>query len=329
MAKLKKTSNSVGKMWLLAALLFIWGSTASYAHAGQQIEVKTHHVLIKEVEENILEVREIMLFENQGETQVATIPLSQNHINFTVDDEIKNDVHMVEGQQGITMEVSIPAGEYKLDFIYGLEAISGAKYLLDKQILYPTGELYFLMPDQLQLMGDRVVYVGDSPMGNINFSYYYWEHPEPGQQFSLVVNKGQSTSGGEPAPSNLERGYDGKTAFHSPGHIRFWNKSPLGGLEPHLFLAVLVVGMASGAIIYFKKRSGPGSDANSAVNYPDKELEKLLTKEKVLLAKIAEANRQLQQEELDQETHDQVVKVYKQKLTEVKIDIKLLDKNQQ
>lgn len=326
------------------ALLMMLKTTDVAAVPPEQIQIEVHHLLIKEADQGVLEVREIARVNNTG-SEIATDPnrpleeqamlefhLPAGYTDFQVNDGLDEDRQMVKTDTGWAIAGNIPAGTLVVDFQYHISEIPGAKYMFQKEILYPTEEINFLSPEWITLMGENLHFAGVTNMGATRFNYYYYESPQVGAEMTIVVRVAQQTgAGGEQAQqqpqNNLERGYT-NTGFHSPAHIRFWNKSPFSGIEPHLFLAVVIIGMLALLYITVKKLWSHKQD-EERTQYPagqDKELTKLLTKEQVLLNKIVEAQEQLDKDEIDQDTFDQLVKVYKQKLVEVRVSIKLLEK---
>ncbi|MDW7674723.1 MAG: hypothetical protein SCK28_09325 [Bacillota bacterium] len=320
-------------MTLLITTILLLGVTGiGYAYPSDQVSIDVHHILLKLVEDNKLEVREIIKFNNAGDvievdTSLPTeeqptlrVSLPKYFDELIIGEGANTNEELQQLEIGMGIIKDIPPGEYKLDLLYNLLMSGGDKFVIDKQIIYNTESFYILAPENILVMGEGVVLAGNAPMGDTNYSQYFIENTVPGTELSIVAVKGEAPN----SSSFLNMGYS-NTAFHSPGHIRFWNNSPFRGVEPHLFMLVLVGGLAIGLIVYIKKWKDNKSFANNGQNNnDDKEFKVLLAKQKILLEKIQEAKEQLDRNEIDQDAYEKMLVLYKEKLTKVKVKLKML-----
>lgn len=305
---------------IFSALLLLLAVMGAQASAEEQIEIEVHHLLIREVGEG-LEVREIITIQNSGEeiepteenpeTLRISLPFSYTTLVFNAGVETEDDFEATG--DGLALLVPIEPGEINLDFTYILKP-HNQNYVLDKEIYYPTESIHFLLTEGLTMTDENLVHGGLLTMGEIVVNQYSWEEPAPGERFMSIISREEAESTGA-----LERGYS-SDGFHSEAHLRFWRMSPFSGVEPHLFLLVLVA--IIGAAVYFTVKYTKKSDKTNQDEGNTDQVKQLEAKQQILLRKLADLKRQHQAGEIDDDRLEKLTKAYKEKLKEVKIQLK-------
>jgi hypothetical protein len=320
---------------LTAVLLVLIALPTGGAEANQKLEIELHHIVISEAN-GLLEVREIINVVNKGSEPVVvdrTLPEEEQYTfqvlmpygtaNVAFPEEIDKDNDITSTNTGFAYTIPLEPGITELDFFYTVEPHNGNQFLLSREVLYPTKNLFIITRGGVGLSGSKMVYVGTTDMGKEVVYQYYWEKPTVGEDMVFIAGKnvavdGKVSSGGD---SNLERGY--RASFHSAGHIRFWYTSPFAGIEPHLFLAVFFSILTAGTYFYIKGRNKEEEEVKAQQD-DEAKFQELLDRQATLLAKLAEAEKKHREGELSQEEYEKLHGMHREKLVKVKLQLKLL-----
>ncbi len=311
------------RTWRLAILLVLILIGSLPAHAVPSgIEIDLQHFLLRSGADGGLDVKEqIILVNLDGEIPAGagrvSFDLPKGATNVQVADKNKDGVVVRDGKVVVTGPV--PTGESNYGFSYTIPAGGAPHFLLNLKAAYLTDVMYFLVPaNSFIVTGEGLLDGGIQEMGPMQFQLYVLEGVQPGEEFNLVVTPVAGTatggSGGSvtvPPPR--------ASMFHNPGHIRFWMQSPFRRIDAHLFLGIVVLIPVSILVYYLRNRkqqrrkilSGPAKMEEEA-------FQRLLAKEKVLLAKLGDLEIQQQSGAVNQEEYTRLREAYKTKLVEVK-----------
>ncbi|MBS4026577.1 MAG: hypothetical protein KGZ96_13050 [Clostridia bacterium] len=316
-------------------LLVLIALPAWEADANQNLEIELHHMIISEAN-GLLEVREIITVLNKDDQPVVvdkTLPEKEQYtfkvilpygtatLNFPEKFDMGNDIIGTDTEFFFT--IPLEPGITELDFFYTVRPQNGAQFLLNKEILYPTKSLFIITRGGVGLSGSQMVYVGPTHIGNEGAQQYYWEKPTVGEDIIFIAGKNVAVDGkiSSDTNSSLDRGY--RASFHSAGHVRFWYTSPFSKIEPHLFLVVFLSILTFGTYFFIRGRSKEDQDTKVHCNDETK-FQDLLDRQMELLAKLAEVEKKHRSGEISQEKYNKQYVMYKEKLINVKLQLKLL-----
>jgi uncharacterized membrane protein len=119
--------------------------------------------------------------------------------------------------------------------------------------------------------------------------------------------------------NRVNQGYDG---FHNPGHIRFWENSPLSNFNPHLVTFVFIVLIVFSIVYYFYRWHIDEKKNVQQSSQEDDVFIRLYKEESLLKKKLAEIQLALDDGEISEDEFIKRRDIYKKKLINVKLKIK-------
>jgi len=309
-------------LWLFILLVIInFSSTQAFkAQASENVKVKEQLVLINHVGEQF-EIKELYQFSNEGdqsiqEDLIINLPEGADNIYLSKKDfsdeektiELDSNSYTVKDNK-ITISENINAGQsISLLVFYTIENIDTSRTLN-----YPTDKLYVFVPMGLNMESDLLHTLGIEVLDEVHFQVFGNHSLNKGESFLLSV---KSSTVNE----KVTKEYMGSTGFHSASHLTRWANSPLANTNPHLwilFLILLGIGLLLFTLFLLRKKE-PGKPQD--ISY-------LLAKEERLLRKIRDLDLSRKNEEIDEETYQELRKQYKQLLIKVKLRINSLEEN--
>ncbi|WP_143288755.1 hypothetical protein [Calderihabitans maritimus] len=284
--------------------------------------IEVDHLYLIPVEEGKLQVGERVVFTNPGqdtiEGRTVKFDLPEGYSELQYVEGIDRDATEVTDNQ-LTVTRDFAPGQATLGIKYLLTSTT-PHYVLKKSFDYPTNVFYIVTaPEGVEVTGDKIVDAGITSLGDQDYRFYVAENLVPGEAIDLRVTVGVPTGGGGgsviPSSSSMK--------FHSPAHIRFWRESPFRGMNPHLFLVIVILlptGFAAYGIYRWRTQKAELENVD-----PEEELfQKLLAKQKSLLEKIKELEEQFSDGKIDEETYKELRDAYKRRLVNVKLKLKKL-----
>ncbi|MFZ5945860.1 MAG: hypothetical protein ACOYVD_17345 [Bacillota bacterium] len=310
-------------LWLFILLVIInFSSTQAFkAEASENVKVKEQLVLINHVDEQF-EIKELYQFSNEGdqsiqEDLIINIPEGAKNLFISKQDlgdnektvELDSKNYTVKGNI-ITINENLNAGQsISLLVFYTIENIDTLRTLN-----YLTDKLYVFVPMGLNMESDLLHNLGIEVLDEVHFQVFGNHSLDKDESFLLKINSTTVNS------EKVTKEYMGSTGFHSASHLTRWANSPLVNTNPHLWLLFLVL-LGLGFILFTlfllrKKESSKPQD----ISY-------LMAKEERLLRKIRDLDLSRKNEEINEETYQELRKQYKQLLIKVKLRINSLEEN--
>ncbi|KKM11281.1 hypothetical protein SY88_09440 [Clostridiales bacterium PH28_bin88] len=311
-----KRKTSLFLVFFLLSLLVTVGTVQ--AAPEETISVSMHHYILQPGSKGMLDVKEIVVVNNQG----AEIAAGAGKVKFVLPEGYQDLIfaggteQLVEAKgQELVVTAAVPKGESTYRFGYLLPAGAAPHFILKHRLPYPTETLFVLTPLQgVSVSSTKLVDGGVSQEQQARI--YMADNLPAGEQVDMVVTLGAGAAAGgvtQPPPN---------PKFHNPGHIRLWYQSPFKGINAHLFM-VMVIGVPLAGLIYYVFKRRQMGDALKAKGDPEEEMfHRLMAREKVLLQKIGELDEKRANQEVDEDTYRQLREAYKKKLVNVKAQLK-------
>lgn len=294
-------------------LLFITGVSAA------EVQVEVNHLTLGLTQEGDLLVRERYMLEVTGEGDLA-FPLPPDAVEVQVGEGLEGI--RAEVQEGkLVLHLDQGGGEEPLsvNFDYFVETEAGIPhFFLEREFFYDTPTFFVLVPaGQLRIVSDQLQNQGVMPMGETSLMIYAGSFAA-GDTLKMTVVP--DTLGGETVPGTVER--ESTPPFHPEGHVQRWEESALRGIEPHLFLAV-VIGVPVGLLVwYLVKRRRASEGAKTDAEREEEVFQRYLVREKFLKEKLLELEKKKAEGAIDEADYTQQLELYKKKLLEVKAKLK-------
>jgi len=307
-------------LWILILFFLIsFSSTATFwAQENGKVKVEEQLILINN-SDGQFEIKELYQFTNKGEESLQEdliINLPEGAANIYISKkefgdkektlELDSKKYTIKDNQ-ITITEKISGGQStSLLVFYTIENLQTLRTLN-----YPTDQIYVLVPLGLNLESDLLHSSGIKVLDEVHFQVFGNHDLKKGEEFLLRIIS--SASEGE----KVTKEYMNTTGFHGVAHLNRWTNSPLANTNPHLWLAFLfLLGLGLLFFTLFLLRS-KGDKKTQDIVY-------LIAKQQRLLGKIRDLDLKRKNEEIDQETHEELRKQYKQLLIKVKLRIKSL-----
>ena len=309
-------------LWILILFVIIsFNSTVAFkAQANENVKVKEQLVLINHVDEQF-EVKELYQFINTGdesiqEDLIINLPEGANNLGISKQDldadgktvELDSNNYSVNGNK-ISISESMNGGQsISLLVFYTVENIDTLRTLI-----YPTDKLYVFAPMGLNMESELLHNLGLEVLDEVHFQVFGNHSLNKGDSFLLSIKSSTVNS------ERVTKEYMGSTGFHSASHLTRWANSPLANTDPHLwllFLVLLGLGFLFFILIVLKKELSKPQD----ISY-------LRAKKERLLRKIRDLDLSRKNEEINEETYQELRKQYKQVLIKVKLRINSLEEN--
>lgn len=312
---------------LLAVALGVASAQAVAAAAGPTVDL--HHFLLRSGAQGTLQVEERLQLNNPG----ASLPPGK--VRFFLPDGARDLAGL--GENGSKFEFkdgtlvfreALPPGKTIFGFSYELPLTGAPHFILRHLSDFPTALMSILVPPQgIQVQAQRqapdqgqpgvavpLTDLGVSTYSGQQLRVYTAERLSPGQEVGLIVRVGSGAAAG----GALSR--KPPVSFHNPGHIRLWYQSPFRGINAHLFL-VIVFGVPLGALVYHFVRRRKAVRKAPAESEEER-FQRLRTREKILLEKLVELERQRLEQRVDEESYRTLREALKTRLVQVKLQLR-------
>lgn len=321
MTQRRNAKTGAGGRWkglaiaVAAALVWAWGWLP--VGAAPQVTVVGHYFLLTPAPQGLLNVQERIVLNNPG----PSLPAGQ--VRFYLPDGVQKltlheggGIPLAAGDGVVEVKGQIPPGQSLFDFGYMVSLQGAPHFILRHKSDFFTGQVYILTPPQgVWVRGERVADQGVNQSGDTEFRLFTMEKLPPGTDVPLVVSVGAGKGGTVTRKPPV--------AFHSPGHIRFWYQSPFRGINAHLFLAIIILAPLTVLAVAVVRRRKNKAGAAAQQDEDDEDLfQRLLVRERVLMDKLKELERQHAQGEVDEETYQKLREAYKRKLVQVKVQLR-------
>lgn len=309
--------KSISKIVAIGAA-FLWLLLGTEVSAAE-VQVKVNHLTISPTQEGGLLVRERYLLEVTGEGSLE-LPLPPNAVGVQAGEGIEGaQVELADGKLIVRPEQTGDGGELSINFDYFIETMGGIPhFFLARDFFYDTPQFFVMVPaGQLRVVSDQLQFQGIMPMGETSLMIYAGAFRAGDTLKMTVVPHGL---GGETGPGTVER--DSVPPFHPAGHVQRWKQSAFSGIEPHLFL-VVVIGVPLGLLVwYLVKRRKDAEGAKTEAEREEEVFQRYLVREKFLKDKLLELEKKKAEGAINDEDYAQQLDLYKKKLLEVKVKLK-------
>ncbi|HHW06065.1 MAG TPA: hypothetical protein GXX34_00810 [Clostridia bacterium] len=310
---MKNISKVIG---LLAALCWLLSGAAV---SGAEVQVEVNHLTLSLTQAGDLLVRERYMLEAAGEGSLV-LPLPANAVDVQPGEGMEEtQVEVEEGKLILHLETAAGGGGQSVNFDYYIETAGGIPHFFwERDFFYDTPTFFVMVPaGQLRIVSDQLENQGVMPMGETSLVIYAGAF-SAGDTLKMTVVP--DTMGGENVPGTVER--ESVPPFHPAGHVQRWEESAFSGIEPHLFM-VVVIGVPVGLLVwYLVKRRKEAVRAKTEAEREEEVFQRYLVREKFLKEKLLELEKKKAEGTIDDEDYAQQLELYKKKLLEVKAKLK-------
>lgn len=287
-----------------------------------ELEVQVNHLNLSLTAEGELHVTEQYLLLNPGEAFFQKdllsffLPAEAKDIHFdsSVDE---SQIEITEDQ--VIFQQEIPEGETTLSYHYLLPPQGdGLDFFWEREFSFDTPSFFVMSgAGELQVASEYLEDQGIVAMGE-RALHIYGGSFQQGESLGLKIFPDLN-----PAPATGPGIIDRTTApkFHHPGHIRLWEQSPFGGIDAHLFIALVIGLPIAGLGVYFWKRRQEKT-GTSLLEQEEEVFQRYLIRERFLLKKLQELEEEKAAGKLDEEDYQTHLDLYKKRLLEVRIKLK-------
>ncbi|KJS86893.1 MAG: hypothetical protein JM58_06075 [Peptococcaceae bacterium BICA1-8] len=306
-------------LWILILFFVIsFSSTATFwAQENEKVKVEEQLILINNIDGQF-EIKELYQFTNRDESLqedlIINLPEGAENIYISKKEfgdeektlELESKKYTIKDNQ-ITITENISGGQsISLLVFYTIENLQTLRTLN-----YPTDQVYVLVPLGLNLESDLLHSSGIKVLDEVHFQVFGNHDLKKGEEFLLRI----ISSAGE--GEKVTKEYMSTTGFHSVSHLTRWADSPLATTNPHLWLVFLfLLGLGFLFFTLFLLRTKEDKKTQDIVY--------LIAKQERLLRRIGDLDLKRKNEEIDQKTHEELRKQYKQLLIKVKLRIQSL-----
>ena len=298
--------------------------------ADQGISVEIHHVLVEGRESGSVQVKEVLKINNSlNETFTGTESIANNkkavlkislptgYSNLQVEGLSQDSV--IANPDGVITTSPLSPGTTQISLFYDISFGPGNSLDFEKKVNYPTDIVYVLSPQgQLKIKNDgNIQDYGIQEFEGRSYHVLLLNKALPEQKFGLSIS-----------PDRVGQGFGApKAGFHSVSHLERWANSPLGGTDPHLWVAALAVllfaGVAGGGLYLKKKQREQKAKEND--ERMSKMLDNLVIRQKRLLNKIDALDEKIEKGETDSGDFGKLRKQYINKLIKIKAKMRELE----
>lgn len=287
------------------------------------------HVILFNLHNDELLVKELYQITNNtaNDIQGFTAPLPKGAANLVVN---KQDEQIVDisaenyeiKDNEVVLQESLGSNQKKVYLMYYTLKMEDKKDF-NNTVLYPTDTVYVLVPTSgFSFNSEELHSMGQKDIGGIEYQVYAVHDLTETATFSFEIVKNNKGAG-----TNVTRSYSENIGFHSQSHLASWDKSSLRNTNPHLwliFLFVLVIGMGILINLFIKQKNQQNKLQNDLAQQ-QKVHTNLLAKQKRLLQRIKDLDKQWEAGQIEQEVYSELRQQYKQVLIKVKLRLKQLE----
>lgn len=308
-------SATVRKIGTLAVLLLIIFASGAYA-GFDDIHISSYSLILMP-EKDFLEVREIIVLENFGETYFGEengiiFPLPSQATEFEILQGLRDDEVNVT-TEGVELLIPIPLGEKKFVYRYKLPNVGNDHYRLPVETTFFTRELILLAPTDAEVSAGDLNLLGVVQMTEeLSFNQYARVNLSPGSWREVIIRTAEIGS------DRITRGYNG--AYHNPSHIRFWNGSPFRRFEPHVFIIIILLAPIILVTCYARKlwKLRKAERESELVDQEERLFQKLHLKLTLMEKKMAELESGYARGDIGRARHELMKKVLEEKMDEIR-----------
>jgi uncharacterized membrane protein len=295
---------------------------------GERLSVQVENIVLDRQGDNIITVMDMIGLKNVSNDDIISNS-SNPEIKFQVPNnaqQIAVNIHGAEEMDFEKIDENVviyqqlpPERSMEFSISYFLEIDSDN---LDISIMreYPVNlfNVYVPVNSGLSIQSSQLVESGVMNINQRSFNYYSFANLQANDlmEIQIQVNEDKQIT---TSNNRVNQGYDG---FHNPGHIRFWESSPLSNFNPHLVTFVFVVLIVFAIVYYFYRwRIDEQKNAKQSSQEDDVFI-RLYKEESLLKKKLAEIQLALDDGEINEEEYIKRRDIYKKKLINVKLKIK-------
>jgi len=322
--KLLRVLITIFLVVMMAQPAFAEENANTGADSANSIKVR-HQLVTLAQDQKSLNVNDTLIVVNNGEAAAditIKLPMGYQELQILSGPEGTNE------KEGALVVSGLAPGETQIALSFIMESFSeeSPHFIVSQSFNNPIETFFVLAPAQgLQIISGDLNDWGVQQMGSMEYQMHGIEGIQVGSkaEYRVVVGSGGAPAAGT-SEDNSAGGYVSQSSpeFHSPGHIRFWNQSPFSGMNPHLFLFLVIV-IPIGLIIYaLFKRSQQSEEMTAQVDQEEELFQKLLKKQQILMNKIKDLEKQHMGGDVDDKTYNELREIYKQKLVKVKAKLK-------
>lgn len=317
------------KKILLLSLFFIFLSMPAFALANTDgLEIETQNILL-DIDGDSVQVMDMIALRNISGVDILSdkdnqiikfnFPVDIEGVELSTQDGAEIDFELIG--QDLVLYTDLPANrglDFSIKYHYHYP---GDSFNLAYNSYYPIKKLsyYSAVASGISITSQQII---DSGMmyGNENrpiYNYYGLLPIAANQNINLKLTINPVANENTDPNNRTTQGYDG---FHNPGHIRFWENSPLSKFNPHLMTFVFVVIVIFGIVYYFYRWRI--QENNRQDDSDDDVFLRLYKEENILMKKIAETQVKFNDGEMSEEEYQKRYDVYMKKLVNIKKKIK-------
>lgn len=289
---------------------------------ASEVEVKLNHLLIEPGEDNKLRVTEQYRVFNPEKITIVdgeiSFPLLNGASDIHYGAGVEEDKTFVRGES-IVFTQDLPEGETTLVFHYLLASHGGDHFHWDREFNHDIPTFFIIVPaGMLQLSGEGLYDQGITSMGGRQLHIYSGAFKK-GEILSLTIHPGNIAF----QPGMVEPGFADRNIappLHSKAHVDRWKASPLGNVEPHLFM-LIIVGIPLGFLGRYLFKKGQASEKSSFQQTKGENFNELKIKEKLLKQKLVQLEQDFAEGIVEKLEYEERLAFYKKKLIEVRLKL--------
>ncbi len=293
------------------------------------LSIETENILLDMSDAQTVGVRDMFRLTNQSNQPVVSN--KENPLISIPIDEKAQHIQVMLSEKELAFEII--NNEIVIDYELEANSTTGISitYFLELDKLfqgitlmrnYPVGQFNILIPNDIgfHIHSQQLSDAGALSMGQRTFNSYVANNLPEKTPIAIVADKGAAEQQQTSPDSRLRQNYDG---FHSPGHIRFWEKSPFSSFDPHLMTFIFVALIAFSIGYYFYRWHIDEKKLKEMRKEQEEDVFLRLYKEEaVLKRKMTELQLLKEDGTIDDEEFAKRREIYKKKLVNVKMKIR-------
>lgn len=180
-------------------------------------------------------------------------------------------------------------------------------------------DIFIPMDLEIELKDSSLLSDGAYTFGDKLYIHYKTEQVQPGKLFKPEII---------PYSGNLGTIYSRiskkSPEFHSAGHIRLWEQTPFSGMNPHLFLIVILLLVSGAAFLVIRRNVLMCKDPQESERRDDLLFEGLYSKKQAVLKKILNLENDYQKKIISADHYQAARSNLKIELIKIKLKINQL-----
>ncbi|MGA1847151.1 hypothetical protein [Deferribacter abyssi] len=305
-------------VYIFLFLIFVTlnGYTYKITNVDRSVKLNALHLYLTPVSQDSISITYrfiVNYYGDKSETKeiVVSIPENSGHFEF-LEGVNKQDVKITDSE--MVIKTTLKSGENNI-VIRMLKLLDLPHFNYKLRLNYYSENIYIVTPPEgISVKGENLYEGKVIKVQNSKIKYYYYPKLYPNMEVSFFVSLQKEAS-----TSKIANSYHPK--FHSAAHIRFWRQSPFRGINPHLFLMIIVT-LPIFLIVYvtYTKRKRASME--------DEDFKELLMKlnmrKQSLLEEIVKLDREFENGQLDEKTYRNMRNKAKERLAQIKMKMEKL-----